>query len=540
MIRMLQLVAAAGLGVLCMHAPVAALDATAPLEAYDAPVYVSAFQVSPMGQYGSELSAFELYNSSNELVSVDGWQVVAGNADGPICTVELGAYIPPKQHVVAAAPGVFSLDTVREFIDVCHDDERSITTLELHSPQRLQEAVGEFTPGAWVRKNLTKKYRSGNFQKDFEAMDDDSRTSLYAGAWYEPRSVMPLEISEILPRARDCSPLETSFECGDYVKLYNPTNQPISLEGLRLRIGHKTQSPTATNAINLTGELDAGRYGLITTRADGAQLSITDSGGWVWLEDIYGIVVYDDSVVAYESASSQEKTGWSWAYDSTSGAWRWTTTPAPYDGPSVFTMPVVQQGTSQSNTARTLKPCGPGEYRNPATNRCRKIRSPARTLKPCGPGEYRNPITNRCKKIASKNGAKSLKPCGPGEYRNPITNRCKKIGSATRTLKPCGPGEYRNPATNRCKKIASASSSTLKPCKPGYERNPETNRCRKVKGASTDVPAAAFPVEPIADSEATMSAWWAIGGLLLAGAGYAAWEWRYELGRAAKRLVGRK
>lgn len=153
---------------------------------------------------------------------------------------------------------------------------------------------------------------------------------------------------------------------------------------------------------------------------------------------------------------------------------------------------------------------------------------------PCDAGYSRNELTGRCNKDPEPT---VLAPCGPGEYRNPETNRCRSIATTTSTLAPCDEGEYRNPETNRCKKIES--ESTLQPCAEGYERNPETNRCRKVLGVSTSIPAADFPVESIADTAKTFTAWWVLGGVLLLGLGYAGWEWRYEIAQRWRLLVGR-
>src|SRR5262249_8101487 len=52
-----------------------------------------------------------------------------------------------------------------------------------------------------------------------------------------PADAAGLQILEILPDARSCSPLETDPTCNDYVKLYNPTDLPINLAQYRLRIG---------------------------------------------------------------------------------------------------------------------------------------------------------------------------------------------------------------------------------------------------------------------------------------------------------------
>ncbi len=126
------------------------------------------------------------------------------------------------------------------------------------------------------------------------------------------------------------------------------------------------------------------------------------------------------------------------------------------------------------------KPCPPGKERNPKTGRCRKIVPTRQTkkvllkltpttpnihspthdikwttpvLKPCPPGQERNPKTGRCKRTAKitvkKLGANTRKRCPNGYNRNKNTGRCVKKRKK-KTLKPCPEGKIRNPKTNRC------------------------------------------------------------------------------------------
>jgi len=80
-----------------------------------------------------------------------------------------------------------------------------------------------------------------------------------------------------------------------------------------------------------------------------------------------------------------------------------------------------------------------------------------------GSWRYTNQPTPNSKNMSSKIISKiiietQLKPCGPGQYRNPETNRCRNIvSSSDSTLKPCEPGYERNPETNRCRKIVNTS-----------------------------------------------------------------------------------
>jgi len=57
---------------------------------------------------------------------------------------------------------------------------------------------------------------------------------------------------------------------------------------------------------------------------------------------------------------------------------------------------------------------------------------------------------------------------------------------------------------------------------------------------STEVLAATnFPVEPIVDTGQAFAAWWALGGVVILGAGYGAWEWRHEIGRVIQNIMTR-
>ena len=72
-----------------------------------------------------------------------------------------------------------------------------------------------------------------------------------------------------------------------------------------------------------------------------------------------------------------------------------------------------------------------------------------------------------------------LAACKAGQYRNPATGRCRALVGGKTPVAVCKAGYYRNPATGHCKKLGATNSRQLMPCKPGCERNPSTNRCRK-------------------------------------------------------------
>ena len=186
-----------------------------------------------------------------------------------------------------------------------------------------------------------------------------------------------------------------------------------------------------------------------------------------------------------------------------------------------------------ANVFKEYADCQNGYERN-ALGKCVKISVPPAVpdvLAPCPIGQYRHPETRRCRKIEA---AKTVTPCKEGYYRSEATGRCRSIASAAaKMLKPCPDGQFRNPATGRCKKIAAADD-ILKDCPEGFERNPKTRRCRKV--ALATAPKTGFAPEQVKQVTGAVWGWWVLGGVSLLAVGYAGWQWRWEIGRAATRL----
>lgn len=163
-----------------------------------------------------------------------------------------------------------------------------------------------------------------------------------------------------------------------------------------------------------------------------------------------------------------------------------------------------------------------------------------------GVWQYTNNPTPNAENIASsergesageaKQDAGTLKPCNDNQYRSPETNRCRNLEvAATKTQIPCKDGQYRSEETNRCRNIAIVSESPA-PCKEGQERNPETNRCRNIKAVSTvDYGVLGATTSGQVDQ---WYIWLAIGGILLLAVAYAVWEWRFEIMKLLRRMVG--
>jgi hypothetical protein len=440
-----------------------------PATPYYSPVFITGVQVT------DKMEAVELYNESSTPVNLSAWSIQYQGEAGVICSIQLESWILPDSYVTALVntSANQSIPNVLLF-DSCLRSATLPVNISLYNGAQMQETVGPIGDKLAIRKGLTKTYRSGIFTKDFSVQGEvatpntDRKTwTLYAGTWYEPPSAMNLQINELLPNSRNCSPTETAGDCSDYVKIYNPTNQQIDLSEYRLRNGYLGQTPSASNTTQLSGTVDPGHFAVIP-------VSITNSGGWVWLEDSYGVQRYDVTVQEYPSAESDTKKGQAWAYDESDGIWKWTSQPTPFDSANVF----PPAATESPKILDTLVPCLSNQYRSEETNRCRNNVAVA-----------------------------SVVPCKDGQYRSEETNRCRSI---------------------------EVASATLVPCKEGQERNADTNRCRNVVSS---VPSAAFAVEPVKDTGKTFVGWWALGGVGLLAAGYAAWEWRREMRSGIQKVI---
>jgi hypothetical protein len=274
-------------------------------------------------------------------------------------------------------------------------------------------------------------------------------------------------LSEILPNPAGS---DTGHE---FIELYNPTNETISLKGCLLQ--------TSANSVryNLPDiAMEPGTYIVFNDAVTGLTLP-NSAGGTVWLLS----PTEELSTTIYPS-SMEDDASWSYMH----GQWQISYT---------FT---------------------PG------------VANVILDVKSCPDGQVRSTITNRCQNTAVTAVA-TLTSCKVGQERNPETGRCRGVASTVSTLVACKAGQERNPETNRCR---TASSNELTPCPEGQERNPDTNRCRKVTNSASSTLAAVTDV-PTASVSSHPKWWLAIAAVTVA-LGYAAFEWRRDVLQLIQRL----
>jgi len=453
-------------------------------------LYLTAYQRLSTG-----IQFVQLYNSGDTLVDISKWHLK--NENGQLLEIQSGddrpKWLTPGAHVIASLPGIVTGARATLAAEV------PVARLTLVPPAESNYRTIEYelkaaSPSVW-RRNVT---ASGAYSTTTTAFSEYSGSVLFDDGWYEPPAVPPVHITEIYPYASDCSPHDASVLCGDYVKLYNPTGSDITLNHYVLRTSSSSVSRTSANTIHLDGvTIHPGEYLPIWLTDEGDRLSLTNSGGYIWFEDTWGIESYVSTTTHYENAGvSQQGYGWVQKDD---GSWAWTSSPQPLS---------ANKFTAVLSTVNELDACPVGKYRSPETNRCRTIEEAVNALATCPEGQYRNPETNRCRSAAVTASA-SLTPCKEGQERNPETNRCRSIASAVAELIPCDEGEERNPVTNRCRKVQSLASSAA------------TTTTTAQSGASNNL----LP--------------WVLAIAGVGVVGYGVFEWRQEIGRGLSKLFAK-
>lgn len=502
-----------GVSALTLAADDSAIDPTMPLvvTAYEARLKPVTFDSKGkvLTQSLEDISIIELYNSGSTPLSIATLHIfdAADTSRELLFSGDMQNYIFPNGHVVlantnvlagttytidgwskpatndAATPGLkFTLDTYR----VSQTDIKVSDTLEKRS-YGVSSYLSTFVDAVPIGTPLVDPYLT-------DIVFDDGLYEIPVG--------FPGKIVELYPYSSDCAPNDMSILCGDYIKIHMDKDADLAtLSSFVVRTDSNSSSRTSSNTFHITKAMinDDG-YLTISLDDTGKRISLTNSGGYVWVEDLYGLKTYSETMTRYESASSDEQ-GYSWDLNS-NDTWQWSTSPQP------FSVNVVT--------------------------------APAQEVTVCPAGKYLNPDTGRCRTV--EEAVNALSACPEGQYRNPLTNRCKQIASTTSTLVPCGEGQERNPLTNRCRSIASAVAELL-PCDEGYERNPATNRCRKVAGVSTTAAASNQLVEDEKESGPNIWTWSLVGVAVLGVVGYGVYEWRHELlgaGQAIAAKFGKK
>lgn len=458
-------------------------------------------------QAGSVASAVEeavvLYNNSSQEIEVTGWCISNKNSVAFACFTGTGLqYVLPAYSYATVVSSVKAqANPTQTFSLVYQPTNQSSGSIVAGSDNLvLRNAQQELVDSHSWASGLTSStalYRNKESQNEEHYLDTDmpsdwrvaSQASLPVSQLEvveipdepsepEPEApqetLLPIQITEILPNAVG------SDADAEFIELYNPNSQPVSLDGYALLVGPALEKSykIPTNAV-----LEPLLYMVIYNSE--LSFSLLNSSSRVALKDRNGVVVFE--IPAY--ANPLEGQVWALILEE----WRYTATPTP----------------GAENVASLINPSPPLQSGD--------------TQKPCAENQFRNPETGRCKLLPAE---EVPKPCAVTQERNPETGRCRLIAAAA-APKPCASNQERNPETGRCRLIASATKSPA-PCKEGQQRNAETNRCRTIRSLSK-VDGGVQGATSEQQSGQQWYMWAALGGIILLAASYAVWEWRVEL-----------
>ncbi len=256
---------------LLLPQPLFAIDTTVstpPL--VDGPFLITAYSFS-----GHSLQYVQLSNESSSLASLDGWKVQTNWLDGFWQTTELSGSVQPEKKATVAQstvlPGAtFPFDSVDTPGDPRLDEIRlvppqgsglldSIVSVSIKDNGSSMTPRDTSTDPETFYFERNRSASTGNYLSTFTASATPP-AQIVSDPLYVPAATSPLQIVEIYPNASDCSPLTDGALCYDYVKLFNASSQPVSLESFRIRTGTVAQAATSSNTIYPTGSLASGAY----------------------------------------------------------------------------------------------------------------------------------------------------------------------------------------------------------------------------------------------------------------------------------------
>ena len=462
----------------------------------------------------------ELYNPSSGPVNIAGWTLQYANQKGHVTTLKT-----VSTDLMVPAGGALVVGDSRltdEQADLRFDSKKVLAKTGgsvklVMSDGRVSDLVGwgaaSEREGSPIQ--LGGKLHSWRCQTNGVVTDTDNNASDFSvgeaprlrelPACTEPDEPRPPV--DPAPPSNHCSGLKlheiaTNVDV-PFIEIINAGTSDLDLTGCTILVKGRGKNKDTTHTFSGI-ELAAGALHVV--RLTETNLKLTKTGGG----EVYALDAGGNEIDQTSFAGLAKGSSWSL-----------------FDGEWKQTFAITENA---ANVFKEYADCQSG-YERSVLGKCVKISVPptvSDVLAPCPAGQYRHPETRRCRKIEA---AKTVTPCKEGYYRSEATGRCRSIASAAaKTLKPCPDGQFRNPATGRCKKIAAADD-ILKDCPEGFERNPKTKRCRKV--ALATAPKTGFAPEQVKEVTGAMWGWWVLGGVSLLAVGYAGWQWRWEIGRAA-------
>ncbi len=308
-------------------------------------------------QTESALSATEEYitiaNNSSQEIDITGWRLAyvtatAATLESPSRTIPLSGLVGPSETASATTATVIGKQDARWTFASTLSASGGHVLLQKKLVSGMYETVdivgwgsalhAESAPAEAVSKGqvYARRTQDGvyvdteNNKEDFSV---DVPVAIDAGSG---NTVVAIEITELMPDP--VAPLSDAND--EYIELYNPTNQPALLSGLKLQTG-TTYSYTYAFAAEV---IPANSY--LVLYASTTNVSLSNSGGKARIIDASGTTL--NEVSAYGKAEA----GKSWSL--ISGAWEWAE-PSPMAEATIVAIAGTQTSTKTTGGTKSTK-----------------------------------------------------------------------------------------------------------------------------------------------------------------------------------------
>lgn len=521
---------------------------TTPSNGTVAPV-AGPFLITSYSYSGNAVRYLQIYNSSNELRSLDGWSLQSQTAsETKTYPVQLSGRVEPGKYVTIGSTS--SLPSATFTYQPLQAVDVATTAVTLLPPtgsgfvaETVAPTVTSTTPRVsgqpatfYFSRNISTT--TGNYLTSFAAFVPSASYAVLSDALYQPPTTTALRVVEIFSDAAVCAPNETDLQkCQDYVKLYNPGPTDIDMSRIRVRTGSYNQASTSSNTARPTGIVRTGEYVTV-------YMNLSSLGSWVWLEDAYGVQTFADTLTAWPSSSGHDHMAWS--LDFGANVWKWTSILTPGNIPNQFDPVVavnqcaglrlseiaanvdledqfveIENATSQTidltgcalqtNRSQTVSFRFGQETLEAGQRMVIYIKDTDLTLTKTTTGTVYVLSSN----LANEVDARSYEDMPEGTSLALLDGHWVQTYHRTPAAQndylqylPCEAGYERNLTTGLCNKLAKVTTvdcaegkilnadtnrcrnivttaSTLASCEAGQYRNPETNRCRSIAASTT-------------------------------------------------------
>lgn len=370
-------------------------------------------EIMPASKDSASQEYIQISNLSLTVIDITGWRLEyfsasSKNLDAPSRTIKLAGNVAGVGDYILATTGYMTNEANASFSPTLSSTGGHLRLVS--SSSHVLDTVGwgnaGIPEGIAAEAPLKGEILERNKNQNGTYIDTDNNSSDFASDSLSLVSLNNISkdaiiISELLPNPS--SPI--SDVTGEFIELFNTTDQTISLQGYKLLTG----TNLSHSYVFKDQQINPSEYKAFYSNDTHATLS--NSGGKVQLQSSDGTII--NETLAYPSSPD----GQSWAWDGTT--WIWTATPTPNAQNAISFPPVVSESkVSKAKSAKKTavkKTKTSGKVKGASTTAPKKSTGDAQT----SPAPMHTPV------LAGVGGLAVL--YGVYEYRQDIANAFRKF-----------------------------------------------------------------------------------------------------------------